>query len=389
MNSFELLLAQRLVQNCTTERTFSVMLRACFLGIMISTAVLTLVTGIMHGFEHALLQTMQTLHPDLMIRSTHPLDTHKIAHVLTQEFKNSIIASSPVGHRYALMSDDETDELTLLAIHAIDPEQAAATTALLSTGAPLYALDEKSVIVGSELARHKHLKKGDRIKLAFARPEQTVRNRLCLDEITASIIGTFKTGIDEYDAQGVFVSHQFIEKHFDRSDIYEIGLKLKRATDALKVKSALKDRLHLDVVSWQELYPALIAAQHFEKYGLILILILLLMMASMNIFSLLHMFIEHKRHTFFLLRTFGLSKQAVKRISMIVASGITMLATAVGIGCALLGSYILDHYQLIRLPELYYATHLVAPITLGAVIVVTGCALLLSLGVSWYAASTI
>src|SRR5205814_91900 len=101
---------------CTTERTFLVMLRACFLGIMISTAVLTLVTGIMHGFEHALLQTMQTLHADLTIRSTHPLDTDKITHVLTQEYKNSISASSPVGHRYALlMQDNEEDALTLLA----------------------------------------------------------------------------------------------------------------------------------------------------------------------------------------------------------------------------------------------------------------------------------
>ena len=69
----------------------------------------------------------------------------------------------------------------------------------------------------------------------------------------------------------------------------------------------LRHRLGLDVYSWKDLYPSLVASLKLEKYVSFFILALILLVASMNIISLLFMQITQKRPTIALLQAMGMS----------------------------------------------------------------------------------
>ena len=95
MNYSPLFLAFRYLMGSHKERSVSIMVKICFLGILIGTSSLALVMSVMDGFEQATHEQMQGIHAQLLIKSSgNAVDEKAILPVLKQEFPE-VIGYSP------------------------------------------------------------------------------------------------------------------------------------------------------------------------------------------------------------------------------------------------------------------------------------------------------
>lgn len=385
------MLAWRLTRTASAERALSTMIRLCFWGICISTCALAVVAAVMRGFEQVTHQNIQGINADLIIRSSQPLDDKKIRAVVTQEFADTIQEISPSSMHHVVINHTDRDDFTIAFITALEPETAVTVHALQKRivepcNVPLTELlSDDHIILGKSLAQELHLTVGDTITLMYPEEQQTKRNRLTFDTTQARVGGIFSTGIDEYDMSGIFASHVFTTEQLNAPEaITQINIKLKPNADATAVQKKLRDRLQLNVISWKELYPPLMAALTLEKYAMIFILSLIVLIASMNIISLLFMFITHKKKMVCLLSAMGMSRNAIMSTFIAFGLGLTTIAACAGLAAALAISYLLETYHLISLPDVYYVTHLPAHMSVTIVISVLLLVIIVGFISAWY-----
>ncbi len=149
-----------------------------------------------------------------------------------------------------------------------------------------------------------------------------------------------------------------------------ISLRLQQSTDIESLKKRLHARLPLQAISWQDRYPAIVAALRLEKYAMFFILALITLVASMNIIALLSMHISSKRTDIAILRAMGIPLTTIKHAFVLFGLIIAGTATTIGIACASMASWIIEHYPCITLPDVYYVSTLPANMELNIAILV-------------------
>lgn len=367
------------------------MMRICFFGIAISTFALTLVAAIMTGFEKATHEKLQGINTDIIIRSEQCINYEKVDAVLKQDYNHLVAASSPQSLGHALISnEDEASTPAVVIIIGIDPDKQAATSTLATTirepqnKAFSSLFHNRSLIIGEQLAHLLGTYVGDPVSLLFAPQEEPTSKTVTLSRSKAIIGGIFKTGIDEYDTNVIFCSKDLFADLFPEAGITTIGIKVRASTDASKTLLVLKKRFSsLQVYSWKDLYPAIVEALALEKFAMVIILILISLMASMSIVSLLFMIVTHKRADIAILATMGMSQSNIGTIFILMGMGVAMAATITGLTLALGASWLLTTYQLIKLPDAYYVSHLPAHVSWPLVGAVLGITTLLSFLATW------
>jgi len=396
MNTFPLFLAWRYALGARHEKNISIMVKICFFGILIGSFSLALIMAIMNGFEKATHEKMQGIHSQIIMRSQgNPLESDAIEAILTKEFPQ-VQAFSPTSLRQAIIQKEHSDDITnVVALKAIEPEKEAQITILDKKIKESITKDrslkgsvyQNSILIGSSLAKHLDVEVGQTINVLFTQDEQSRSQRITIGKTKAIIGGIFSTGIDEFDVGLVLCSLSFFDSIFPDAGITQINIKLTPNADEEKTIEQLKKRFGLEVFSWKELYPALVAALKLEKYAMFLILALITLVASMNIISLLFMQITQKRGDIALLKSMGLSDRNISYVFLMMGMSITCCATLLGLALATFTSWLLETHPFISLPDAYYVTHLPAKMEwhlLGIVFLVIICISLIS---TWFPAS--
>lgn len=396
MNITPFFLAQRFLFTHVYQKSISTMTIICFMGIFIGSFSLALITAIMNGFEVTIHKKMQGIHSDIIIQSyKNDIDLDVLGAILKNEFPE-IAAFSPTASHHILLRTDESSEDTpsVAMIKGIDPATEQLTSSLsqkiiktlpgVTDFSTLFTNDY--IVVGKQLAQNNHLAVGDQIELLFIREGHMRGKKITFDTQHTIISGIFDTGIDEFDNGVVYSSLSFLEKLYPNIMIEQINVTLASDADENTTIQKLRDRLGLDVYSWKDLYPSLVASLKLEKYVSFFILALILLVASMNIISLLFMQITQKRPIIATLKAMGMTNSAISTIFFTMAMIISSSACISGLLAALGASFILQKYPFITLPDTYYVTHLPVAMTwqiIGAVLCVvilfSVCAILLPL----------
>lgn len=386
-----LFIARRFVFG-TREKTIKTMIRITAVSILIGSCALALVAAVMNGFEEGTRKAIQGIHPDLIISNADaPLNYAKINEVMKKEFPKTIVSSSPYAQESALIKASDSKTIAqIVTVTGLDPQAEQNTTKLASMikkpiDGNLMLLNQKDVvIIGEALALMLCVKVGDEIDLMHA-PELAGGTTFSVEQGRVRVAGIFKTGIDDVDARVVFCSLPTFKTIFGHENITTIGITLAPHVPDCTLQKQLHERFTLDVLSWKELYPALLSALTLEKYAMFFILALILLVASMNIASLLFMLITQKKMEIGVLKTMGLTEAEITRIFMLIGVGLAVSSSVVGLGVAGIASFLLNHFKLISLPDVYYVSHLPAAMTieiLGAVLLVV---IILSIAASYLA----
>jgi lipoprotein-releasing system permease protein len=395
MNRFFFLLSWRLIRSIASHHTLHRMARWCFLSIMLSTGALALIAAITHGIEQITLQKVKGLTPDIVMSASQGQQLNYLAlhDTLTKEFSQVIQQLSPVGQRHVIVQNSHhpDDISTPVVLTIIDPPTAFATIQPSLTQLcqghhhQLRNLPENSLIIGEALAQQLHVTCGDTILMRYPAEQSLRGNTLVLDSVSLKIAGIFSTGLSECDTQVVFIPFATAEEIFEETDLVDhVYLKLQSSVVPADVKSQLMQRFGLSIVSWEDLNPALLAAMKLEKMALILILSLITLMTAMSTMSLISIFVLHHQRTIALLRACGITTRRTTRLFMTSGFIISCSATLLGLCIASVLSYLIDHYQLISLPDIYYSSYLPAHMTSTILFSVFALSSLVSFVAIWY-----
>ncbi len=370
MDHISRMIAWRYITGSMYERSLSIMVIISFMGIFIGSCSLALVGAIMHGFDTETRKQMQSIHPQAEIQSADPIDFEHLKEVLTTEFP-AITALAPTSSAFGLAhaASDEQQNPVVVMISAIVPQEATSVTTLhekIITDKPLSVLDDISngVFIGSSLAEDLNIAMGDTLDLLYASDQQPHNKKLVFSTHTVTVTGIIRTGYEDVDNRLVLCSFNLFNRLFPDIGIQKVQLRFAQSTDIPQMLSTLRSRLSLEVYTWQDLYPAILAALTLEEYVSFFVIALITLVASMNILALLFMQITNKRTDIALLKTMGLSSSTITKIFIYMGLSISLLASTCGIICATILSYCIDHYKLFPLPDAYYVSHVPAQMTI-------------------------
>ena len=243
-----------------------------------------------------------------------------------------------------------------------------------------------SIIIGSSLAAHAHLRCGDQVTLYV--PQEEESRSLDLNKQVVTVTGIFTVGLDEYDSNAAYCSETmhrlFPRLHgadqlavtFTPPPCPQKGLTYIQSARAwLFYFFRSEERYHarqirklslllhgLTVRSWQDLYPELVASLALEKYAMTIVLMLIALVASMLMISLLFMFLQYKRNDIAILRAMGASTDDIYRIFQRLGMVIVIRASLFGLLAAAAIGWWLDTFRAIPLPRIYIVTHLPAAV---------------------------
>lgn len=387
-----LFLARTYLLKTAYSATISTMIYVCFIALFISSFSLALATAIMQGFERATERSMQGVHAAVMIRGFgQPLETMTIGTVLQKEFPE-VIAVSEQTIRHAIIHNQQVhiDEPKVIILIGINPTKEADISSIqdkivLSTEKKLEAcLIDNAFLIGKDLAISLNKTLDDSLDLLFYNQDEPVNKKIHFNHTSVRVGGIFQTGIHEFDNNVAYCSIDFLNTLYPNAGPEQLNIKLSHESDESRVIERLKNRLELEVFSWKDFYPAIMAALKLEKYVSFIILSLITLVASMNILSLLFMYITHKKSDIALLKTMGCSDRTLISIFLWIGMIISTLAAISGLICAWGISWLLDTYKLIPLPDAYYVSHVPAHMDLSIFVQVLCIILIVSFCATWF-----
>lgn len=391
MNFLPFLLAWRYIVGTRQNRAIAIMAYISFFGILIGTFSLALTLFIMHGFEKATHEQLQGIHAHVIMRAHGAqLATDKIITVLENEFTDCVEAASPTNNAQIILQSEGNEENTsLVMIRGIDP-MLERRTSTLETKITASAAAERTlpsilgnnnVLIGERLAHDMNVTIGDSIALIVPEGSSTNTKTVHLERHEARIGGLFATGIDEFDTGLIFCSLDFLQTLLPDSGVTQLNIKLRPHVHDATIVNTLRTRFPLEIYSWKELYPALVSALKLEKYVMVFILALIILVASMNIISLLFMQITQKRGDIAILRAMGM--HAIRPIFLLMSLTITGIAALSGLILAGIVGILLDRYPIITLPDAYYISQLPIALEWHLAAVVFGIVMILGIIAAW------
>jgi len=384
-------IAWRYLKGKKKEKNISTMVTICFLGIVIGSFALALIASVMNGFEKVTYKKMQSIHPQIIMHADgEQLNYKKIAEVLKKEFPE-IKNFAPTALKQVIVQSDISDAYNIVLLKSVDPNsephvcniEEKIIKSLTNKKTMLDTVQNQHVLIGQKMAQNLDLQIGDKLNLFFTKNNKIKRKKIKLKEHNAFIGGIFKTGIEEFDNNLVIASLEAFDTMFGQQEISQISIQVQPDQDIQNIIKKLKNRLSLQVYSWQELYPALVQALKLEKYAMFFILALIILVASMNIISLLFMQITQKRGDLAILKAMGLSDIKISRIFLYLGMTIAFFGSILGLGLAVGASWLLETYPFIQLPDAYYVTHLPSQMSISIILPVFFVVMVLSFLSTW------
>jgi lipoprotein-releasing system permease protein len=405
MNNLSNQIANKYLKFKNKDRNIALMIRVCFLGIFVGTFALMLTLIIMNGFEKVIHEKMQGINAQAIIYAQgQQLDYKNIKNFLEKKFKNKIEAASASSTRQALI--DKNNGQSILFLKGIDSDFEKTTNILNKIIEPknqtnfFELLQNNKIVIGQKTAKNLGLNIGDKLTLLI--PKAGGKNKINLKKKKVEISAIFKIGLEEYDNNFAFCSLDQLQTLFKGNpqaadqinikfnDLNNKNLKERflnlitfNNLEAKAIKEIQETLPNLEVTSWKELYPALVASLKLEKYVMFFILALITLVACMTMVSLLFMYIQQKRRDIAILKSMGLDDKKIRFIFLNIGLRITFWSSSLGLLLAAIAGFLLEKYPFINLPDVYYVSYLPARMDLEIFIVVFIATMLLGFLATW------
>ena len=296
----ELFIAVRHLKERKFQSIFSI------LGVAISVTVLMVSLTVSNGLEKNMLKSLLTLNPHIVLTKGNGDVSEDYMDVKKKiEEINGVKGVIP---KYTAQSIIKTDEYAKGVLANGIPNEDLEKTIDLKMVAGKKSLPElDSAIIGEEMAyEFGGLKVGDDIKVI------TTENK----EVRFKISGIFKTGYYEYDRNLLLIPLQTMQILQERGEVIsEIDVMLNNPKDAEAVKQKIeKLGFNYQVNTWGEQNQQLLNAVKFEKFVLVSLLLLIVIIACFAVSVILNMVVREKIRDIGILRSIGYSGKMVKKI---------------------------------------------------------------------------
>ena len=328
----------------------------------------------------------------ILIKGVNPEDAARILDLPSNIVKGSLKsleADSQIPGPVAPEAGGEEEEVDVTGILDEESEAKPSGEPQQQAPPPPPASGENlpGMLIGQTLAENIHARIGDTVQVIS--PLTGLDTSFIDGKFDTSISAKFKvtgifySGFDEYDSRLVYVNLRHAQKLFNFGDsVTGVEMKVKDIDKAKEIARNLDAHLTgglYRIIDWEELNHPLFTALFVQKIALTVVLLLSVLMASLNIISMLILFIMAKKRDISVLMSMGATRFQVTSVFLIigVATGAIGLifGSALGVGiCKLLTAYgwPLD-------PKVYLIDHLPLKLSLVDYLTCAGVTLLICL----------
>ncbi|HPB69009.1 MAG TPA: ABC transporter permease [Candidatus Omnitrophota bacterium] len=354
-------------------------------GVALGVLALIVVTGVMTGFANNLREKIIGSSPHIAVeKETGIQDYAEVAGQLTRI--EGVMGVSPYVQGNVFL-DLEGNALGLV-IRGVDPETEGRVTKVkefLKEG-DLAQLDEEGILIGRELARYAGYSLGDQVTIIA--PGSGIIGKGW--KYTLTIRGIFDTGMVDFDMNLALLHIQKARTIFNLSEqkVSGLGVKLDDPQHAKDVQKKIYDILGYSflVRTWIDVNRNLFDALFLEKWGLFIVLTMMVLVASFNIISTLIVTVMSKIHDIGILQSIGVPKQSIRNIFTKMGMYIGSTGTLLGLLSGFAVSYILKTY--IKVPaDIYSINHVPVEIQLFDIFAIVVAALVITYCASIYPAA--
>ena len=392
-SSYQIFIALRYLKSRKRYKGVSVNTAISIGGVAVGVMALLVVLAVMTGFQQDLQKKILGANAHVIVRSYRGSisDYETLAGKLRHE--KSVVSFAPFVLGQVMVSSGRRAHGVFL--KGIDPEIESKTTEILShiKDGSVRSLNEgdgvPGIILGKELAANIGVFVGD--KLNVISPIGEIGPMGMLPKVKQfRVVAIFEIGMFEYDSNLVLTSMKTAQDFFGlRDEISGIEIRLDDIYKAPEVRKHLQEELGLplQVMDWMQMNKNLFSALKLEKFAMFIILVLIVLVASFNIISNLIMNVIEKSREIAILKAIGATNSGIMTIFMLQGLFIGLIGTAIGVTGGYLLGYILNTYEIIKLPaDVYYLSHLPVKMELFNFIVVSLSAIIISFIATLYPA---
>lgn len=364
---FELFVADRYLRSKKRTGFISLITWISVAGVALGTAVLIVVLSVMNGFEQEVRARIVGTNAALIVlrydRDSVP-QPDSVAAAVAQVPGVAGVAPFVYG-KGLLRAGDRSDGVI---VKGVDLERERAVTTLSDqVTPPVETLDSPpgeppAIILGRNVADRLRASVGDELVLASPFNARATPFGPIPQYRKFRLAGIFTSGLYEYDSSLCFISLDEARRFF----------KLERAATGVEVRiddMFAAERMKETVLNslggypyrintWIELNENLFLWMKLEKFGMSIILLLIVLIAAFNIVGVLVMVVMENKREIGILKSMGATDGAIMRIFMATGAEIGLLGIGLGVALGLAGSWLLGKYPLNLPADVYFLTSL-------------------------------
>jgi len=368
---YQVFIALRYLKSKKKHKGVSVNTAISIGGVAVGVMALLVVLSVMSGFHQDLQKKILGANAHIIVRDFKGSfsDYNRVASTVKQN--PEVVSQAPFVIGQVMVSFGNRAHGVF--IRGIDPEIESQTTDILShvKEGDFRTLNTDAavpgIILGKELAGTLGVLLHDTVNIVS--PIGEIGPMGMLPKVKQfRVIGIFEIGMFEYDSNLVLTAMKPAQEFFGMKDgISGIEVRLKDIYQAPEVKKQLQETLGFKyiVLDWMQMNKNLFSALKLEKFAMFVILVLIVLVASFNIISNLIMNVIEKSREIAILKAIGATSNSIMVIFMLQGLFIGLIGTFIGIAGGYALGFILNKYQIIRLPaDVYYLSHL--PVKMSA-----------------------
>jgi lipoprotein-releasing system permease protein len=383
---FETFIAARYLQSRRREHFISFISLISIVGIVIGVAALDFVLSMMNGFETEIRQRIIATTAHINVYSFFEdgfADWEDVARRIREV--PDVVATAPnVFYKTVVGSDVANDGIFVKGI--IPSEEIKVSQLGKSIIAGHLEVDSPDdslpgIILGRELAATLDVGIGDEVVLASLKAKKlTVILQPKYKKFR--VTGIFETGMNEYDANLAYISLAAAQDLFDLKGLVS-GIQVK-VTDFYKSNQIAKEiQAHLGdpfyAVDWSERHKNLFGWMTLEKYGMSIVVGLIIAVAAFNIITTLIMLVLEKRKDIAILKSMGSTRGQVMKIFMIKGTVLGLIGSVLGTGLGYFLCWLQKTFALVSIPgEIYFINVLPIDMHVHEFVLVGAVSLLIS-----------
>ncbi len=350
------------------------------ISVAVGVATLILVLSVMTGFSTAIREQLVGVYSPLRV---YPSKARRL------QMNTTIEALSKFVDRNSLIGVFEGEVLLKGTTDGYQGARLMAFTRWKSNRLNVKKPTGRGIRIGQGLSKNLFALPGDDISVIRPNAQRTPFGVLPGGR-TITVSGVFRTGFRQLDRYLGFVSWKTARELFNlsanRVSYVEIWLDNHYRADDLKQKLKEKygDRYYF--VTWQEASSAMFEALQLERTVTFIVLTLIILVASINILSMLVLSILQRRRQIAMMMAMGASPKRILGIFLGAGLSITIAGLLIGLGLGVGGAYLIDSVFVISLPPVYPLSKLPVDIKLFQLLLISLVTLLLGGLSSFYPA---
>jgi lipoprotein-releasing system permease protein len=367
---FELQIALRYLLARRRQAFISVISFVSILGVAVGVMALVIALALMTGLQSELRNRILGATAHVYVFKQSGLADYQ-AEVAKLRTVPHVTAAAPAILGKALLSSQGND--AFITVKGIVPALES-TVSDLQKGVVAGSLNDliaknedarDGIFLGKQVAADLGVSTGDTVTLITPEGSLSPFGGMLPRRLSLRVAGIFYLGLQEYDATYGFVSLEVAEHIFNKSQPEMLQLTVDDIYAAPRVAAAITSTLGAQYMAsdWTTLNQSLFSALTLEKFAISITIGLIVMVAALNIVASLVLLVMEKNPDIAILKTMGASSRSIMYVFMLQGAIIGLAGTLVGAVLGTVASFVLNRYQLIKVPgDVYQVSYL--PFTL-------------------------